>query len=263
MRKPNENKQNMLSAEDRDQLANMCASIVDRGFVARHQLEEEYGPGFTSQAIAILFRTHRLLREVTRKDNNGEQVLGYEWADQRFSQSQIRKLEECGLGFVLQFQKDKRQRYKDFELVTMKCKWTSPPLGAMPQSDEKIEKLVFDRDEEGSVYVPAYCLRAMTLTALPLIGKESAIGFKIQFASVRIPNPDIKMTTRPVVDGNKGLGLKNHEYLSAGTEFTIEAMVPTSALTREEFARAIAVAGKFVRFSPGRSHGFGEFRVIS
>lgn len=254
---------NAMSQDDKDKLAQFCATIVDRGFVPRSKLEEEFGAGFASQAIAILFRTHRLLREVNRKGDDGEQILGYEWGDRRFSKSQAKKLEESGLEFVLQFEKKTRPRYQDFEVVRTRCRWTSPVLGAMPKTDEKTEKLVFDRDEEDNVYLPAYCLRAMMKTALPLLGKEASIAYRIQFSSVRVENPKIDIMTRPVVSQNTGLGLKHHEAMPAGTEFTVEAMVPTSALSIEEYVRALAIAGKYVRFSPSRSQGFGEFSVLN
>jgi hypothetical protein len=62
--------------------------------------------------------------------------------------------------------------------------------------------------------------------------------------------------------GGGGKGLRRSESLPDGIEFTIKAMVPTSAIAIDEYLRALRLGGEHIGLSPGRSAGFGDFEVL-
>ena len=253
-----------ISEPDKDLFVSFCTKIVAGGFVPAEDLRKEYGPEAFTKCIAMLFRTHRMLREVRRKWTNDEDCLGYEWADRRFSQAETKKMPP-ELQAVLELFQKKNNKYADYAAMTVRCRYTNKCFGAMPIKEESGDELNrFDRGLGEEIIIPGYCIRAMIGKALPMLGKEQSIARRIGWSAVRIPNPIIKIESRPIIDedGRTGLGIKRSEYLPIGTEFVIDAMVPESVLKADEFIRLIRLAGKFVHLSPARSSGFGDFEVI-
>ena len=169
-----------------------------------------------------------------------------------------------------------QRRYCGYERVTAHCRFIAPALGAMPFTEQSGDKLNrFDRaNGTGSdIVFPRYCLRAMAAKALPMMGKEAALARRIGFTRVTIPVETvdehkrpllIEISSRPIIgeDGRTGLGIQRSEMLPAGTDFTIEALIPTSALRQDEYASLLTLAGQFVGLSPARSSGFGDFEVL-
>ena len=249
---------------DRELYLSVCTKVVAGGFVPATDLRTEYGDAEFTKCIAMLFRTFRVLREVRRPWKNDKEALGYEWADRRFSKAEQKKL-PAALNAVLETFKQPAKRYTDFEEIAVRCRWTNRVLGAMPVKRDGDDLNVFDRGADGSILIPAYCLRAMAAKGLPMIGKEAACARRIGWAAVRIADTKLlEIITRPIIDqdGQTGLGLKRSESLPADTEFLISAMVPTSVLREDEFLRLLKVCGQFVHLSPARSSGFGDFEVV-
>ena len=257
-------RQPLTNYYDVQTLQQMAAKVAAEGFVPADALKEEFGPTKFTQGIAVLFRQFRMFREVTRPWGEGaEQARGYEWADRRFSTAEAKKI-PGELGFLVEMGKGSRPKYADFEVVRVKCRWTNTVLGAMPSKDGEGDLHVFRRNEEESVLILAYRLRKMAMVALPMIGKEASVAYKIGFVTVVVTHPKIGVQVDPIIDERgQGLGLKRSETLPPGTEFTVEAMVPTSALSVADFVRMLAIAGKYVRLSPARHTAYGDFEVIS
>lgn len=248
---------------DADSLAKIAMKIKAEGFVPAAVLKDEFGPDIFTQSIAVLFRDLRIFREARRPWKDGESVLGYEWADRRFSQSEVKKIHP-ELGFAIELTKQ-QLRYTDFEPITVRCRWTAPILGSVPIKDEHEDPTnVFERDSLGQVLILRYGLRAMATRALQMIGKEMSIAHKIGFSTIRIPNPAVKIVEHGIVENGRpgGKGLRRSECIQDGLEFTIRALVPTSMLTLDEFLRMLKFAGQYVGLSPGRSAGFGDFEVL-
>jgi len=250
---------------DADTIARVALKVKAEGFVPAAMLREEFGPEATTQAIAILFRDFRMFREVRRPWTDGKEVLGYEWADRRFSTSETKKIPP-DLGFLIGLTQSMRPKYGDFVLVNVHCRYVNAILGSVPvkdaQSDPRNE---FERDQEGNILIFRYHQRAMATMALPMIGKEAAVARRIGWSIIRIP-PTVKVTeiSHGIVDPGRsgGKGLRRSERIADGERFTIEAMVPTTMLSVDEFLRMLHVAGKHVGLSPGRSAGFGDFEVL-
>ncbi len=260
--------QHEVRHDDKDLYLSFATRIVANGFASAEELRDEYGAEAFTKCVASLFRTHRALREVRRPWKDEKDALGYEWADQRYSQAQIKKLPPEVAIVVEKFKKG-NAKYTDFERIKVRCRWTNKVLGAIPHTEASGDKLnSFDRaNGKGSdVLIPAYCLRAMAAKALPAMLKEAALARRIMFKTIHVPASAISEDTevRPVLDpdGRTGLGMNRSECLPSGTEFDIEALVPTSALAPDEYLRMLNLAGEFVHLSPARSSGFGDFEVV-
>lgn len=248
---------------DVETLKAMAMKVMAEGFVPAEALKEEFGPQKSTQGIAVLFRQFRMFREVNRPwKDSGASVMGYEWADRRFSQAESKKI-PGDLGFLVEMTKGSRAKYADYEAVSIRCRWTNWTLGALPRDRDGGSVNCFLRDATDTCVIPAYCVRAMLTKALPLIGKEQAIAWRIYPKAIRVLG-DPKIQGQPKVDEgtHQGLGITQSEAFPPGTEFTIAAMIPTSILSVADFARLIAIAGEYVRLSHGRSAGYGDFEPI-
>lgn len=257
------------ASADKDLYLSFVTKIVSSGFVSAEELRAEFGGEAFTKCIAILFRTHRVLREVRRKaSDSGESVLGYEWADRRFSPAAIKKLPP-ELQIVVETFRKSNDKYGDYEHIVIKCRWTNKVLGAMPREEKSGDQIhVFDRaNGAGSdVLIPRYCLRAMAARTLPAMGKEIAVARRILFKAVRVSGVAIEQEVeeRPIVkdDGHTGLGIKRSERIPAGTEFVIDARVPTTALKPDEYVDLLTLCGEYTGLSPARSAGMGDFEVL-
>mgnify|MGYP001577781355 CR=1 FL=1 len=252
---------------DAQAIANIAMEVKSQGFVPRSVLDEKFGPDKVTQGIAVLYRDFRMFREVRRPWKDDQDALGYEWADKRFSNQETKKIPPT-LGFVLELTSGLKQKYGDFEPVRVHCRYTTPILGSVPVKDKEGDPTNrFERDAADCVLILPYHQRAMASMALPMIGKEQAVARRIGWSTIRIKvNGNLKIVEHGIVDPSGyggGKGLRRSESLVDPIEFTIHANVPTSALSIEEFLRMVRTAGQFVRLSPGRSAGFGEFEVLS
>lgn len=251
---------------DPQAIANIGIEVKSQGFVPRSVLDEKFGADKVTRAIAVLYRDFRMFREVRRPWKDEQEALGYEWADKRFSKSETKKIPPA-LNFVLELVSPSSVKYGDFEPVTVHCRYTTPILGSVPVKDKDGSPTnIFERDAADNVLILPYHQRAMTSVALPMIGKEQATARRIGYSTIRIkPNGNFKHVEHGIVDPSGyggGKGLRRSECLADPTEFVIKANVPTSVLSIDEFLRMLRTAGQFVRLSPGRSAGFGEFEVL-
>lgn len=248
---------------DAESIANMALKVKAEGFVPADDLKSEFGPEKFTRGIAVLFRDFRMFREVRRPWKDDTNVLGYEWADRRFSNTEIKKIPEQ-LGFIAELTTKTVAKYSDFQRVTAKCRFTMAALGGVPAPEKNgIAVNSFERDAEGNIMILRYNQRAMIAPALAMIGKEQAAARRIAFSTIKLrPNGNLSQVARPVNDQGQGKGFCHSERLADGTEFTIEAMVPTSVLSVAEYLQALRLAGETVGLSPGRSAGFGDFEVI-
>lgn len=246
-------------------LRRMAEKVCAQGFVPSDALQEEFGSEDFTCGIAILYRTYRVFREVRRPWTNDTEVKGYEWADRRFSKAEQTKIPPT-LGFLVELSKKVSVHYGEYELIAVRCRYTTPPLGGQPMKDPDGDFNGFERDYLGNLLILAYGLRAMSSVALPMIGKEAATARRIGFSAIRFANPKTFFCLRPVpIDAQKrehGKGMNRFEALAGGTEFVIRATVPCSVLPPGDYLRMLKVAGEFVRLSPGRSAGCGEFEVL-
>lgn len=248
---------------DAESIANMALKVKAEGFVPAEDLKRDFGPDKFTRGIAVLFRDFRMFREVHRPWKDDANVLGYEWADKRFSKSEIKTIPP-ELGFILELTTKTLAKYTDFQKVIARCVYTSPVLGGVPVPDKDGTPInSFERDKDGNLLILRYNQRAMIAPALAMIGKEQAAARRIAFSTIRLhANGNISKVDRPVNDNGQGKGFCRSERLSDGTEFTIEAMVPTSVLSVSEYLQALKLAGQTIGLSPGRSAGFGDFEVI-
>jgi hypothetical protein len=224
---------------DTESIANMALKVKAEGFIPAVDLKAEFGPEKFTRGIAVLYRDFRMFREVRRAWKDGQDALGYEWADRRFSKSEVKK-------------------------IPARCRYVTAALGGCPVKDTDGEMTnAFERDTEGRVQILRYNMRAMITPALAMIGKEQALARRIGFHTIRLEtNGNLSRVSRPVNDHGQGKGFCRSERLADGTEFTVVAEVPTSILSVAEYLEALRLAGATVGLSPGRSAGFGDFEVL-
>ncbi len=254
---------------DTDAIMSVLMKVKAEGFVPVADLRAAFGDDKVTQAIAILYRDYRMFREVRRPWKDDQDVLGYEWADKRFSTKEAKSIPQ-ELIFIKDLATKHSPRYGDYQEVTAHCVFNTDVLGGIPvkRDEHGDEVMSFDR-ANGDALILRYHQRAMATNALPLIGKQQALARRIGWSTIRIPiDDDPAIEARPVIvqnaqPGGAGKGLKLSEVLKAGTEFTIKALVPTSELKVDEFIRLLRIGGEFVGLSPGRSAGFGNFEVLS
>lgn len=248
---------------DAESIANLALKVKAEGFVPAEDLKTEFGPEKFTRGIAVLYRDFRMFREVRRAWKDGVDVLGYEWADRRFSKSEVKKI-PTELGFLVDLTAQMAPKYSDFQSVTAKCRYTRPVLGGCPRKDTDGTPInSFERDREGNIHILRYNQRAMMTRALAIIGKEQALAARIGFKTISIhANGNVTKEERPVNDHGQGKGFCRSEKLPDGIEFTIEAMIPTSILSVSEYLQALKVAGEVIGLSPGRAAGFGDFEVL-
>lgn len=239
--------------------------VKSEGFVPASALREAFGDTATTQAIALLYRDFRLFSEARRPwGDDGKEALGYQWANRRFSRSELKKI-PASLGFVIQLAESAPQpRYGGYVLVTARCRWTVPVLGSVPVKDANGDPTnLFERDERGDVVILRYGLRAMASKALPVVDKPASVARHIRFRDVVVRGATTKAVQHGIVDEySGGKGVRNSEQLPAGTEFSIAAKVPTTEITVAEYVEMLREAGASVGLSPGRSAGFGDFEVV-
>lgn len=248
---------------DSESIANMALKVKAEGFIPAEDLKKEFGPEKFTRGIAVLFRDFRMFREVRRAWKDGVDVLGYEWADRRFSKSEVKKIPP-ELGFLVELTAQMAPKYSDFQPIKVKCRYVGSALGGCPvKSKDGTAVNSFERDRNGDILILRYNLRAMITPALAMIGKEQALARRIAFKTIHIkPNGNLSIEPRPVNDHGQGKGFCHSEKLADGTEFMIEALIPTSMLSPAEYLQALKLAGETVGLSPGRSAGFGDFEVI-
>jgi hypothetical protein len=249
---------------DSESIANMALKVKAEGFVPAEGLKVEFGPEKFTRGVAVLYRDFRMFREVRRAWKDGVDVLGYEWADRRFSKSEVKKIPQ-ELGFLVDLTAQMAPKYSDFQPVTAKCRFVNAVLGGCPVKDTDGSPVnSFERDSAGNILILRYNQRAMFSVVLPMIGKEQALARRIAFKTIRIVvNGNLTKKERPVNDHGQGKGFCRSEHLADGTEFTVEALIPTSILSVTEYLQALKLAGETVGLSPGRSAGFGDFEVVS
>src|SRR5688572_12842773 len=102
---------------DAGTLAAIALKVKAEGFVPASVLRDEFGAEKTTQGIAVLYRDMRMFREVRRPwGEDGQEALGYEWADRRFSSSEQKKIPPA-LGFVVELVAPMAPKYSDFAPV--------------------------------------------------------------------------------------------------------------------------------------------------
>lgn len=262
--KPDGESNSITVRYDSESIANMALKVKAEGFVPAVDLKKEFGPEKFTRGIAVLYRDFRMFREVRRAWKDNTDVVGYEWADRRFSKSEVKKIPQ-ELGFLVELTAQMAPKYSDFQLVKATCRYLTAALGGVPVTDTDGSPInAFERDVHGVIQILRYNLRAMITPALAMIGKEQALGRRIAFKTVRIhANGNLSKVERPVNDHGQGKGFCRSERLADGTEFVIEALIPTSILSETEYLQALALGGQTVGLSPGRSAGFGDFEIIS
>jgi hypothetical protein len=248
---------------DRESIVNMALKVKAEGFVPAETLKAEFGPETFTRCIAILYRDFRMFREVSRPWTDGVDVRGYEWADRRFSRPEIKKIPP-DLGFLVELTTPIVAKYGEYQRVIAKCRYINEVRGGCPVKDTDGEPTnAFQRDHEGRIQILRYNLRAMMVSALPMIGKEQALARYIRFETIVItPNGNLSKGQSPVNDHGQGKGFVRSERLAPGTEFVIAAWIPTTVITIAEYLQVLKLAGYTVGLSPGRSAGFGDFEVL-
>lgn len=258
----------------RDKLEAYCTKIVAEGFVAAKDLRTQFGEDFHTRAVAYLYRNHRLLIEKRQASDRGDE-LGYMWANRMLSKPDRAKI-PASFGFIFEYTSS-RPKYGDYQAVALRCRWLTQALGATPApqligGDDVKDLCMFEpteyfakrRNGGGPIVMPAYGLRAMFVQVLPTIGKEAALARRIMFRNVRLTATTTEELRRGTIDSatGQGLGIRRNEAIPAGTEFVIEALIPTTIIAPEEFVRVLQIAGQYVRYSPASHSGYGEFEVL-
>lgn len=265
-KKSKNQKPEMFSVKyDSEALAAIALKVKSEGFVPQTAMLEQFGPEKTTQGIAVLFRDFRMFREVRRPwGQSGEEVLGYEWTNRPIPAA-LKKKVPPQLGFIIDLGNSFAPKYTDYQRVSVRCRFLLDTLGGHPvEQKDKSTLNSFERAANGCLVIQRFNLRAMIGAALPVIGKEHSLARRITFATIYFQaNGNLTVKPTPVIVNGEGKGIRLSECLAAGTEFTITANIPTSALSIAEFLELLRVAGETVGLSPGRSAGFGDFEVLS
>lgn len=261
----------VTSEADAQLYMDFCREVVAGGFVPADVLREKFGATAFTKCIALLYSTHRLLVEKrepwTQPDGTVADTLGYRWADKRYSQAMLQKMPPELANIIKMFQKPPA-KYGEYFPCRVRCRFTNKSLGGHPVDDGADTINAFDRvNGAGSdALIQRYNQRAMISVALPMVKKEAALANRIRFTMLRFPAQVVKRVfTVPVPPSSgpsSGRGMMRFEYLEAGTEFIIDAMLPGSVIKVDEFAEALRVAGERVGLSCGRSAGYGDFEVL-
>lgn len=281
---PEENKTekidvSMIKPSDPENMARVLYRVQADGFVPRDDLYAEFGDEIATRGIAFLYRQWRMFVEVERPWKGGT-AKGYAPSDRRFSQAEMKKIPP-EFGFLKEAAA-KPARYTGFQEIHVQCRWTNKVLGGKPSSDTAGDINVFESMRANGkqiILIPAYCVRAMAKKALPMIEKSMNVAYQIRFAPIRIPvetlegkrfvlsdqNPIFPILEERhgnVNDRGEGLGIKRSEGFGPDVEFTLSAVVPTSELPIVDYIRMLDMGGKYVRLSPARSSGYGDFEVV-
>lgn len=262
MKKAKKEKTEFVPFANVERVRDIAVKIRAEGFVPYGEIVEQFGEKDATQAIAILYRNLRVIREVTRPFGKEQNVKGYEWGDIRFTKSQLAKLPPQ-YEWIAELGSGGMAKYENFENIKVLCRWTNEILGSLPTKDTDGEFNGFLRTN-GHVSIVRYQQRAMFAKTLPMIGKDAAIARRIGWTMIALKPNKIDFLLLPKVDEAKrqGLGITRHERIHSGCEFTIDAMVPTSHLSIADFIRGLREAGKRIGLSPARSAGFGDFEVV-
>lgn len=267
MKKPSKDQESeefqnaVISDPDAAKLRDLAMLVIAEGFVPVEDVVTRFGDTTATKARAILYKNMRVLVE-QRQAWNGDEKVGYRWADRRFSKADLAKIPP-GYGWIMEVGGQVRVRYTDYQPITLRCRWTAPCLAGKPESEEEGATNRFERDLTNAVLIPRYCVRAMLMSALPLLNRQPNLAYHARASAVLIPNATVKETVHAVVDRQgKGRGHRRSEMLAAGTEFSLEVMVPISEISPAEYVKLIRVAGRHVGLSPGRSAGYGDFDVL-
>jgi hypothetical protein len=256
----------LFSAKDQEVMQGVMMKVIASGFVPASVLRAEFGDSETTKALAILHKTYRALVEC-REPWEGQEVLGLKLAERRFSQAEIKKM-PAALAFLPELFKAVQNKYGEYQRIVVRCRWTTPVLGALPRmTDEKTPEkiLAFERNwTKKDIVIQRYGLRAMLKRALELTNRSGYAAERFGFETITVRDP--KITTdhiRGMIDdrGN-GLGTIRSECLAAGTEFVIGALVPTTYLAPSDYLSVLKIAGAMVGLSPGRSAGYGDFEIV-
>jgi hypothetical protein len=255
----------LFSREDEETMRGITFKIMSAGFVPASVLQQEFGDSLTTKALAILHKTWRVLVE-SREPWEGQEVNGFKMAERRFSQAEIKKM-PAQLAFLPEWFKQTQNKYSDYKQITVRCRWTTPVLGALPgktDDEAKDALLKFERSYLGHVIIQRYGTRAMFGRALELSNRSRYAAERFGFSTIEVENAKISTDhVRGMVDdrGN-GLGTIRSECMAAGTEFVLRALIPTTYLSPHDFLAVLKIGGEFVGLSPGRSAGYGNFEIL-
>ena len=266
----------LFSDEDARVMQGLMNKVLAEGFVPKAKLVEEFGDTATTKALAHLHKLHRALVE-SREAWEGSEVNGFKLAERRFSQPEIKKLPPA-LAFLPELFKSRANKYGDFKSITVRCRYITDVLGAIPIKTEPTKfsddgkaldggeaVCAFERYwNKTDVIIQRFGIRAMFGKALELFGRSRYAADRFGFETIVLHNPKLSYKVRGVTDDmGKGLGTIKSECVSAGTEFILRAMVPTTYLSPNDYLAVLRIGGSMVGLSPGRSAGYGNFEVLS
>ncbi len=241
-----------VDSEESKKLAIIANKIRAEGFVPKDVLYREYGDELATKAVALMYRQWRVVIEVTRKWE-GKEVKGYEWANAKISAAKQKQMPPQAQ-FLVDLCKGGTTQYGDYKQVTVRCRYITPALGGIPNTSG--DKNCFERN--GGPCILRHNQRAMFSDALGIIGKTKSIAYQTRFSVISFDESVLKDYKRALPD----VGVLMYESIPTGSEFTIDALVPTTHLSETEFVQAITEAGKRIGLSPARSAGHGDFEVM-
>ena len=253
----------LFSEEDANVLQGIMMKVTAEGFVPKAKFIEQFGDTATTKALAILHKTWRVLVE-NREAYEGKEVNGFKMAERRFSQAEIKKLPPA-LAFLPELFKQQNNKYGDYKLIAVRCRWTTPVLGGLPSKTESGDQVnIFEKNWTGKdIIIQRYGLRAMMRRALELSNRSGYACERFGFETVTVRDPKITENIRGMIGPRgEGLGLCRSECLAAGTEFIIRAQIPTTYISPNDYIAVLKLAGQMVGLSPGRSAGYGDFEVL-
>lgn len=157
----------------------------------------------------------------------------------------------------------KRMQYGNYYTAKAKIKLMTPSIAGSP--DLKSEKLVFERDVDGNIYLHNKYWRAIIRDTVQLLNKgipKVACDKVFSYPATLDKSTKTIEMPFPVNVGGRGKGLEICEALPEGVEFEAAFYVPNTVFKPKDFHELLVKAGQFVGFSISKHKmGYGRFQV--
>lgn len=147
-------------------------------------------------------------------------------------------------------QERKRMSYGNYYTVKTHIKLITPSIAGSP--DLKSEKLVFERDAEGNIYLHNKYWRAIIRDTVQLLNKgipKVACDKVFSYPAILDKSTKTIEMSFPVNVMGRGKGLEICETLPAGVEFDAAFYVPATVFKPKDFHELLVKAGQFIGFS--------------
>jgi len=161
-------------------------------------------------------------------------------------------------------QERKRMQYGNYYTAKVRIKLMTPSIAGSP--DLKSEKLVFERDAEGNIYLHNKYWRAIIRDTVQLLNKgipKVACDKVFSYPATLDKSTKTIEMPFPVNVMGRGKGLEICEALPAGIEIDAAFYIPATVFKPKDFHELLSKAGQFVGFSISKHKmGYGRFQIL-